>query len=115
MRVCIHKASGRILESQGNDEADLESLWENAKAAGFKKSEVTVRIIPDDEFERMLSEQIASDMGYAEKRRREYPAIGDQLDLIMKWLATETEVTVPDELKSMAMKCMSVKAKHPKE
>lgn len=51
---------------------------------------------------------------YVEKRLKDYPPVGDQLDAIMKWLATETEFTVPDELKSIAMKCMSVKAKHPK-
>lgn len=51
---------------------------------------------------------------YAEKRRAEYPPIGDQLDALMKWLATETEFTVPAELKSIAMKCMSVKGKYPK-
>jgi len=47
------------------------------------------------------------------KRRSQYPPVGDQLDAIMKWLATETEFTVPKELKSIAMKCMSVKAQNP--
>lgn len=51
---------------------------------------------------------------YRKLRQQEYPPIGDQLDAIMKWLATETELTVPAELKSVAMKCMSVKAKYPK-
>lgn len=51
---------------------------------------------------------------YRELRRLEYPPIGDQLDAIMKWVATENELTVPPELKSIAMKCMSVKAKFPK-
>lgn len=51
---------------------------------------------------------------YDEARRGEYPPIGDQLDAIMKWLATENEFNIPDELKSIAMKCMSVKAKYPK-
>lgn len=52
---------------------------------------------------------------YQEKRLEKYPPIGDQLDAIMKWLATETEFQVPHELKSLAMKCMSVKAQVPKE
>lgn len=47
-------------------------------------------------------------------RAAEYPALGDQLDAIMKWLSTETEFTIPSELKSIAMTCMSVKARHPK-
>lgn len=52
---------------------------------------------------------------YAEKRRAVYPEIGEQLDAIMKWVATENEITVPSELKSIAMKCMSVKAQFPKK
>lgn len=47
-------------------------------------------------------------------RRAEYPDIGDQLDAIMKWVAGENEITVTPELKSLAMTCMSVKAKYPK-
>ena len=50
-----------------------------------------------------------------ESRRAEYPAVTDQLDAIMKWLATETEFGIPAELKSLACKCMSVKAKYQKE
>ena len=53
-------------------------------------------------------------LSYSELRSREYPNIGDQLDAIMKWAATETEITLPQEFKSLAMKCMSVKAKYPK-
>lgn len=48
------------------------------------------------------------------KRQEAYPPIGDQLDVIMKWLATETEFNTPTELKSIAMKCMAVKSKYPK-
>lgn len=51
---------------------------------------------------------------YRRLRAAEYPPIGDQLDAIMKWLATETEFGIPAELKSLAMTCMSVKSKYPK-
>lgn len=51
---------------------------------------------------------------YRRQRAAEYPPIGDQLDALMKWLATEGEFNIPDELKSIAMTCMSVKAKYPK-
>ena len=47
-------------------------------------------------------------------RQKDYPEIGDQLDAIMKWLATEDEFNIPSELKGMAMRCMAVKSKHPK-
>lgn len=51
---------------------------------------------------------------YSDKRKDEYPDIRGQLDAIMKWIAGENEITVTPELKSIAMKCMSVKAKYPK-
>jgi hypothetical protein len=51
---------------------------------------------------------------YQQKRALAYPSIGDQLDAIMKWLATESEFGIPAELKSIAMTCMSVKAQFPK-
>jgi hypothetical protein len=57
---------------------------------------------------------IEDNRDYKQKRALEYKPIGDQLDAIMKWLATETEFTVPDELKSLAMHAMSIKAKYPK-
>ncbi len=51
---------------------------------------------------------------YRENRAAEYPPIGDQLDAIMKWLATESEFNIPADLKSVAMQCMAVKSKYPK-
>ncbi len=51
---------------------------------------------------------------YDQKRRDEYPDIGEQLDAIMKWVAGENEITATPELKSIAMSCMAVKSKYPK-
>lgn len=50
--------------------------------------------------------------GYKDARRGEYPPIGDQLDAIMKWAATQDNL--PDSLKEIAAQCMAVKAKYPK-
>lgn len=66
------------------------------------------------EGEKWVAPEIVDSRTYADKRREEYPPIGDQLDALMKWLATEAEFSIPDELKSVAMSCMSVKAKYPK-
>lgn len=66
----------------------------------------------EDDRARIIEERAANQ--YREDRRAEYPPIGDQLDAIMKWAATESEISVPAELKSIAMKCMSVKAQFPK-
>lgn len=52
---------------------------------------------------------------YQQKRMEEYPGMGDQLDAIMKWAFTEKEIGLPDELKSLAGKCMAIKGKYPKD
>lgn len=59
-------------------------------------------------------ENVKVTVDYREARAAEYPPIGDQLDAIMKWAFSETEIGMPDELRSLAAKCMSVKAKYPK-
>ena len=68
--------------------------------------------------EEQYEEYIASkqpEKTYAEKRKEEYPEIGNQLDAIMKWAFSETEIGLPEELKSIAAQCMAVKSKYPKE
>jgi|GEM_PF-6653461 len=75
-------------------------------------AEIAERV--EAENQALAAQAEAEKMAYRDLRRAEYPDIGDQLDAIMKWLATEGEFTVPAELKSLAMKCMSVKAKYPK-
>lgn len=67
-------------------------------------------IKPDDIVFDPLPEQT-----YKDVRAAMYPDIGDQLDAIMKWAATETEIGIPTELKSIAMQCMNVKSQVPKE
>jgi len=85
------------------------------KGRGFRK-------VPDDVVCGMVRQKDGSFVAppiedtrtYKEKRALEYPNLGDQLDAIMKWVFTETEFEVPEELKSIAAKCMSVKSKYPK-
>jgi hypothetical protein len=51
---------------------------------------------------------------YRELRATAYPAITDQLDEIMKWVASEDNVTLPESLKAIAESCMAIKDAHPK-
>lgn len=48
---------------------------------------------------------------YAEARRESYPPIGDQLDVLWKFLQTQT---LPSETKSMLDRVLKVKATYPK-
>lgn len=104
MRAFIHKTTGEIIDviaspkGPSKDDTFIAEVPEGAEVGDFfEAGKLVKKVLP-----------------YAEARQREYPPIGDQLDAIMKWLSTETEFTVPAELKSLAMKCMSVKAKYPK-
>lgn len=54
------------------------------------------------------------ELTYAQKRKQEYPNIGDQLDEIMKWFAEQESLELSDGLQSIVDLCMSVKEKHPK-
>lgn len=56
--------------------------------------------------------QITHTRDYREARKAEYPDIGDQLDAIMKHMATDPYCS--PELKRLAEQCQAVKAKYPK-
>ena len=57
------------------------------------------------------------DQTYTEKRRAEYPPIGDQLDAILKWITSERfqGEDLPQDLDDIIGKWTAVKKKHPKE
>lgn len=60
------------------------------------------------------NKKIDRKLTYQENRTLQYPKIGDQLDAIMKWIASDNAVAVTPELKAIANLCMEVKTKHPK-
>lgn len=99
----------KIVETENQNEFYVEKDGKNLGLFVTKagKSDIPAMV------ERMENPP-AKTISYIEARRAEYPPVGDQLDAIMKWLATEKEITIPAELKSIAMSCMSVKSKHPK-
>lgn len=74
------------------------------------------RTLGNDEILGVLAEyrKHLKSVQYIESRQAEYPGVGDQLDAIMKWVAGENEIDVTPELKSIAMRCMGVKSRHPK-
>lgn len=63
MRVCINKTTGKLIEAQSggkthpnvnNEEyalANLEVLRQNAINAGYKKEDIEVKFVTDEEFE----------------------------------------------------------------
>ena len=67
MRICTRLSDNRIIESQSNDNASLETLKANATSAGYAPHEVTVSVIPDADFRQLMSAQTASDIASAPK------------------------------------------------
>lgn len=54
---------------------------------------------------------------YADKRALEYPSVGDQLDVIMKFadkLQEQSAIDIGDEARAWIEKCKSIKEKYPK-
>lgn len=49
---------------------------------------------------------------YADARRQEYPALGDQLDALVKYFSALP--SVPPELQDWVAQCQAVKTKYPK-
>jgi hypothetical protein len=96
-----------IMDSVVLSDKEVASMRKSNKHASIRQAS-SINKSDLDEFEAKRNEaEVIS------KRAKEYPPIGDQLDAIMKWLATENEFSIPEELKSIAMKCMSVKAQNP--
>ena len=51
---------------------------------------------------------------YQKLRAQAYPHAGDQLDELMKWIASSSDPSIPTNLKNVAQSCMDVKAQYPK-
>ena len=52
---------------------------------------------------------------YDERRREQYPLVGDQLDAIWKYLAAQQPKNLPDDTAAMLEQILSVKDANPKE
>ena len=79
MRYCKVKATGKIIEGQSGDE-NLEVMYTNN--AAYARDELEVGIESEAVIKGWYATQHLADMTYSDKRKQEYPPIGDQLDKI---------------------------------
>jgi len=88
MRYSKQKSTGKILESQGGGDPDnplhLSTMVANAVSGGISESDIEVGYADDDVVAEWIKTQDDAAMNYADKRRRSYPPIGDQLDALWK-------------------------------
>ncbi len=98
-----------ILDVLKEDCKDIESINSSGSivfGASVKASEKKAVI---ERFQKLLP--LLNTETYKEKRAREYPSVGDQLDAIWKALAT---IDLPEQSKVMLDAINSVKTKFPK-
>jgi len=84
----------------------------------FKESNPHLTLVAQSKFPSTKREAYLKEKANKENRLgrlKEYPAIGDQLDALMKWIFSRPDEDFTPELNSLAAKCMSVKSKYPLE
>lgn len=122
MRVCIHKPTGRLIESQSGGEgehvedeeereayraASLDVLTKNAAVAGYSEDDIEVKFVTDEECAALLAVQTDSEKTYAERRRAEYPPMTDYLDGVVKGDAAQVQAYIDA--------CLAIKKKYPRD
>ncbi len=95
-KVC--KISGRIIETQFQN--NVEVLKANALSCGYAEKDIVMADMAQAEYDAAILAQKEADITYADKRRKEYPRIEDQLDMIywdmvngtQYWVGTITKI-----------------------
>jgi len=106
MKVCTLKSTGALIESQSGDHAEYGTLITNAVNAGYAEEDIDERVVSSQEFHALFDAAVKAAETYVDRRRREYPHIGDQLDALYH------AGVFPDE---MAAKLKAVKDANPKD
>ena len=104
------KSTGLLLEHQsGGDESNpqhLQTLIDNAISSGHNKEDIEAGYEDVEVVHGWLKDANEATKTYADKRKADYPDIGDQLDALYH------AGVFPED---MAAKIKTVKDKHPKE
>jgi hypothetical protein len=87
MRYSKQISTGLIIESQSGGDPDnplhLSTMVDNAVGGGIAKADVEVGYCTEAEHDEMLKAKQPAPT-YSDKRKAEYPPIGDQLDALWK-------------------------------
>ena len=104
------KSTGLLLEHQsGGDESNpqhLQDLIDNAVSSGHNKEDIEAGYEDVEVVHGWLKDANEATKTYADKRKADYPDIGDQLDALYH------AGVFPED---MAAKIKTIKDKHPKE
>ena len=103
MKICKHKITGRIFETQFGEDAEV--LIRNNKQC-YPEADIEVVDMMSTEYQKAIAIQNFNDLDYRQKRAREYPPAADYLDGIVKSDQVQIQKYISD--------CLAVKAKYPK-
>jgi len=86
MRVCIEKATGRLIEAQsgGETQEHLDTLLQNAINAGYNEDNIEAKFIPDKDLHALIEssktpEQLAAERAEADRLEAKAQAFIDNL------------------------------------
>jgi len=86
MRICIEKATGRLVESQsgGETQEHLDTLLQNAINAGYNEADVEAKFIDDADLPALIEssktpEQLAAEQAEVDRRAAKAQAFIDNL------------------------------------
>jgi hypothetical protein len=106
MRVCYRLSDNRIIESQsGGDEDGLAVLVANAAAAGYAANEISVVVVPDDEFAIQMQAQIDADLAPQRNRAttfRDDPSRADLIQRLQNATPQQIDTWVDNNITSIA-------------
>lgn len=105
-RVCLVNGELFEMQSGGNTQAHLDTLKKNAINAGYAEEDIEVKWVTNTEWAAILEANTPAPT-YKDKRKAEYPPVGDQFDMI--WHDKKDGTTIwYDTVKA-------IKDKYPKE
>ncbi|GAG01954.1 unnamed protein product [marine sediment metagenome] len=130
MRVCIEKATGRIIESQSGGEThpdpkvkddeyaakNLDTLLQNAINAGYAEDEIEVFYENDADFEVRMAAQVESERTYIDRRRVAYPDPMELNDGLVKQHSSDPDIQAEGDAQVAKYyeDCLKVKEDIPK-
>lgn len=81
MRICIERATGKLIEAQ--EKATPGTLIRNALQR-YAAKDIEEKVVSDAEYQALRAAMRATEFTAEEKRRAAYPTVGDQLDDLFK-------------------------------
>ena len=118
MKVCKHKITGRLLETQYSEDSAI--LLQNVSQY-YPLEDLEVIDMAEEEYKSAILLQNQNDItlasSYDKLREKAYPKIGDQLDVLMKTFKKlkDDGIDIGIEAENWIIQCEAVKEQYPSQ